>query len=92
MSLLRAISRTASFLRVLFVPVLIDDGCHLDQPQPVFDVFDDFSRAEELDAIGRRVAERLEQSRRDESRNVMRLTVEHPGRLFRREAGRKVPQ
>jgi hypothetical protein len=41
----------------------------------------------EFDAIGRRIAQRLEQLGRDQRRHVMRLAVQHPRRLFRREAG-----
>jgi DNA repair protein RadC len=39
-----------------------------------------------------RVAERLEQPRRNQRGNVMRLAVQHPARLFRREAGRQLTQ
>ena len=88
MSVLRAISRTASFLRVLFVPVLVDSVCHLDQPSAIFGKFQDVCRGKKLDAVGRRIAQRLEQTRADENRHIMRLAIQHPRRLLRRSVRR----
>ena len=68
--------------------MLIDGASDAHQPVAVFHEFQQISRREELDAIRRRIAEGFEQPGRDEDRDVMRLAVEHPSRLLRREAGR----
>ena len=76
------------FRGTVLVPVVVvfrvlDDGVgHLRQPRPVLDGFQDVRRAEELDAIGRRVAERLEETGGHECGNRGRRTVQQPRHLF----------
>ena len=50
------------------------------------------SEGKEVDAVRRWVAQRLEQPRRHQNRHIMRLAIEHPGRLFRRQTRRKLPE
>ena len=49
-------------------------------------------RGKILDAVWRRIAQRLEQSRRHQDRHIMRLAIQHPRRLLRRQAGRQLVQ
>lgn len=76
------------FSGVLPLPVLVDGVRHLDQPGAVFGKLQHIRRAEKLSAVLRRVAQRLEQPGGNERRNIVRLTVEHPPRLLRREPRR----
>ena len=75
------------FTGILFLPVLANCVADFDQPRAVFHNFQHVRRGKILGAILRRVAERLEQPRRNQRGNVMRLAVQHPARLLRREAG-----
>ncbi len=75
---------------VLPLPVLIDGVRDLDKPRPILDQLQNIRRCEELDPIRCGVAKRLEQPRRDENRNIVRLATEHPGRLFRSQPGRRL--
>jgi hypothetical protein len=68
--------------------VLIHGIGDLYQPRFVFSHFEQFSRSKELDAIRRRITQWLEQTRRHENRHIMRLAVEHPTGLFRRQTRR----
>jgi len=70
------------------MPVLVDGVGHFGQPGTVFEKFQNIRRAEKLSAVLRRVAQRLEQPGGNERRNIVRLTVEHPPRLLRREPRR----
>ena len=79
------------FAGVLVLPMLADGVGDFDQPSAVFGRFQNVRRRKILGAILRGVAERLEQPRRDERRNVVRLAVQHPARLLRREAGGQLP-
>jgi hypothetical protein len=72
------------------LPVLADSVGYLDQPRPVFGELDQIDGAEKLDAIGRRVPQRLQQARGNQDGNIMRLTIQHPGGLLGREAGRQL--
>jgi len=72
--------------------MLIDGVRHLCQPGTVFEKFQNIRRAEKLDAVRRRVSERLEQPERDERRNIVRLAIQDPSCLFRREAGGQLAQ
>jgi hypothetical protein len=69
------------------VPMLIDGICHLRQPGPILEKFQNVRRAEKLDAVLRGVAKRLEQSGRDQGRNIVRLAIEQPStsRRIRRD-------
>ena len=80
------------FAGVLFLPVLANGVGDFDQPSAVFGRFQNVRRAKILGGILRRIAERLEQPRRDQRGNVMRLAVQHPARLLRREAGGQLSQ
>ena len=71
---------------ILPVPVLVDGHCHLDQPRTIFGNLQKVRRGKILGAICWRVAERFEHPRRNQGRNVVRLAVQHPARLFRRQA------
>ena len=67
----------------------IRDFC---QPCPVLDLFQNFRRGKVFNAVWRRIAERLEQTSGNKNRHIMRLAIQHPRRLLRRQAGRQLPQ
>ena len=75
------------FTGVLFLPVLANGVGDFDEPSTVFRNFQNVRRRKILGAILRGSAERLEQPRPNQRGNVMRLAVQHPARLLRREAG-----
>ncbi len=77
--------RAFSLPAILPLPVVGDCDGHSREPTTVFAVFDKVGGGEELDAVGRGIAEGLEQPRGDEDGHVMHLTSEHPGGLLRRE-------
>ena len=80
--------QTGAFLAgVLPLPMLVDGVRHLDQPSAVFGKLQHVRRAEKLAAVLRRVAQRLEQPGGNERRNIVRLAIEQPSRLLRREPG-----
>lgn len=58
-----------------------------DQPSAVFRNLQNVGSRKILGAVLRGIAERLEQPRIDQRGNVMRLAVQHPACLFRRETG-----
>ena len=64
----------------------------LDQPGTVFCHFKNVRRGEILGGIWGKITERLEQPGIDQSRNIVRLAVQHPARLLRREAGGQLSQ
>ena len=72
--------------------MLTDGVGHLHQPGAILGEFEQIHSRKELDAIGLRIAQGLEQARRDDNGNIMRLTIQHPRRLFRRQARRQPPQ
>lgn len=78
--------------RVFLVPVLINGVCDLGKPGTIFDQIQNIRRGKELDSIGRRVAERLEQPGRDENRDIMRLAAQHPARFFDGKPGGQLPR
>jgi len=86
-----AVHRTA-FFGILPLPMLVNGRGQPDQPCSIFSIFQHVRRGEKLDGIRRRVAQRLQQTVCNERRNVMRLAIQHPGRLLRRQAGRKLAQ
>jgi hypothetical protein len=88
----QALRQTVFFAGILLVPVLIDGAGDAHQPVAVFHEFQQVRRCKKLDAVRRWIAEGFEQPGGDEHRNVMRLTVEHPRRLLRREAGWQLAQ
>ena len=76
-----------SFGRVPLLPVLIQRIRDFCQPGSVLNLFQQFRRGKKLDAVRRRIAQRLEQPRGHQDRHIMRLAVQHPSRLLRRQAG-----
>lgn len=58
---------------------------HPCEPASFSREFEHFCRREELDAVGRGVAERLEQARGDEDRHVVKLAAQHPSGLLCRQ-------
>ena len=90
--ILRPVQRGAFLPGILALPVLIDGVRHLYQPRAVLKKFQYIRRAEKLAAVLGRIAQRLEQAGRHQRRNVVRLAVEHPPRLFRRQAGGQLAQ
>ena len=80
------------FAGVLVLPVLANGIRDLDQPSPVFHGFQHVRRGEILRGILRRIAEWLEQPGGNQRGDVMRLAVQHPARLFRRQAGGQLSQ
>lgn len=75
------------FAGILFLPVLANGIADFDQPSAVFRQFQHIRRGEILGGVLGKITERLEQSRRNQRRNIVRLAVQHPARLLRREAG-----
>ena len=55
---------------VFLVPMLAVGACHLGEPGVILDQFQNIRRGEKLNAVGRRVAQRLEQPGRDEDRRL----------------------
>ena len=62
------------------------------KPGAVIGQFNQFGCGEIINAPGRRIAQRLEQPGIDQRWNVMRLTIEHPGRLLCRQTRRQPAQ
>ena len=80
--------RWTIFLRgISLLPVLVQRIRNFSQPRPVFDLFLQFRRGKTLYAIRFRIAQWLEQARGHENRHIMRLAIEHPRRLLRRQPG-----
>lgn len=74
------------------MPVQVHRVGRPGQPSSILAKFSDFHRSEEFDAVGGRIAERLQEPGRDECWNVMRLAIQHPGNLLHREAGWQLPK
>lgn len=87
MTILRQIRRMVFFAGILVLPMLANGVADFDQPSTVFRQFQNVRRGKILAAIGRRIAQRLEQPGIEQRGDVMRLAVQHPARLLRREAG-----
>ena len=92
MAVLRTIRQMIFLGGISHLPMLIQRIRDLRQPRPVFDLFQQFRRGKELDAVRWRIAQRLEQARTDENRYIMRLAIQHPGYLLRRQAGWQLSQ
>lgn len=86
MTILRTIGRTVFLPTVLPLPMLANGVADLDQPGAVLGNFQKVSRGKILGTIGRRVAQRLEQPGMNQRRYVVRLAVQHPACLLRRQA------
>jgi len=84
MAVLWAIQRVA-FFPILLLPMLVYGRRHLDEPRPVFGKFQNIRRGKILRAVWRWIAQWLEQPGMNQRRNIVRLAVQHPARLFRRE-------
>lgn len=82
----------AAFARIFIVPVLIDSAGNAHQPVTIFREFQKFVRGKKLDTVRRWIAERFEQPRSDERRHIMRLAIQHPRRLLRRQARRQLAE
>jgi len=72
--------------------MLLDGRCHLDQPSAIFGNFLEVRRGKILDAIRCGIAKGLEQAGMDQRRNVVRLAVQQPAGLLRREADWQLAQ
>ena len=72
--------------------MLIDRICHFDQPCTVFDQLEQFRRSKILNAVLRRIAQRLEQTRGNQNRHVMRLAIQNPSSMFRCQPGRNLSE
>ncbi len=68
------------------LPMLADSISGFDEPSAVFGDFQQVSRRKILGAVLGRIAKRFKQPRIDQCGDVMHLAVQHPTRLFRREA------
>ena len=86
MAILRQIRRMVFLAGVLVLRMQAYGVGDFDEPGTVFGCFQNIGSRKILCAVLRGIAERLEQPRRNQSRNVVRLAVQHPARLFRREA------
>jgi hypothetical protein len=80
-----AIGRMVFVAGVLVLPVLADGVGDFDKPSAVFGGFQNIGSRKKLCAVLRGIAERLEQPRGNQRGNVMRLAVQHPTGLLRRE-------
>lgn len=80
------------FAGVLFLPMLANGIADFDQPSAVFRQFQNVRRRKILGGVLGKITERLEQPGIDQRGNVMRLAVQHPARLLRREAGGQLSQ
>ena len=80
------------FPSVLFLPVLANGVSDFDEPRAVFGNLQNVRRRKILGGILRRITQRLEQPRRDQRGNVMRLAVQDPRRLLRRQADGQLSQ
>ena len=78
--------------RIFLLPMLADGRAGAHQPFAVFDLFQQIRRGEILDAVGRWIAQRFQQPGRHQRREVMRLAIDDPRRLLRRQAGRQLAQ
>ena len=77
---------------ILMLPVLTNRVADFDQPTTVFRHFQHVRRGKILGGIWGKITERFEQSGIDQRGNIMRLAVQHPARLLRREAGGQLSQ
>jgi hypothetical protein len=75
---------------ILFLPMLVDCVCDLRKPRPVLGLFHHLGGGKKLDAVRRRIAERLEQARSHKNRHVVWLAIQNPRRLLRREPCRQL--
>ena len=87
-----AVEGMVFFAGVLLLPVLANGVADFDQPSAVFRNLQNVGSRKILGAVLRGVAERLEQPRRNQRGNVVRLAVEHPASLLRREADGQLAQ
>ena len=92
MTILRRVRRMVFCAGVLVLPVLADGIGDFDEPGTIFGRFQNIGSRKILGAVLCRIAERLEQPGVDERGNVVRLAVQHPARLFRREAKRQLTE
>lgn len=65
---------------------------HPDQPSPIFDGLQDIGCGEELYGVRLWAPQRFEQPRRNQNRDIMRLAVQNPSRLLRRQTARQLPE
>ena len=79
------------FAGVLLLPVLANGVADFDQPSAVFRNLQNIRRRKILGGVLGGIAERLEQPRRNQGGDVVRLAVQHPARLLRREASGQLP-
>ena len=86
MAILRQVRRMVFLASVLVLPMLAYGVGDFGEPGTIFGSFQNVGSRKILCAVLRGIAERLEQPRRNQGRNVVCLAVEHPARLFRREA------
>src|SRR5579863_4629276 len=91
MTVLRIVRRTV-FLCILLLPVGVYGRRHLDQPGTILCGLQQVRRGKILRAIGRGVAEGLEQAGMNQRGDVVRLTVQYPSRLLCIEPNGKLPQ
>ena len=91
-TILLHIHRMVFLAGVLVLPMLADGVGDFNQPSAVFGQFQHVGSGKKLDAVLRRIAQRLEQPSVHECRNIMRLAVQHPARLLRRQAGGQLIQ
>ena len=73
--------------RIFLLPMVGDRLGHFGQPVPVFGMVHDLDGGKKFNPVGRGIAQRLEQPGGDQHRDIMRLAVQHPGRLLRRQPG-----
>jgi len=74
------------------MPVMIDGIGYFRQPVLILGEFQHIRCAKEFDAVGGRIAQRFQEAGGDQNGNVMRLTIQDPRRLFRREPRGQLPE
>lgn len=84
--------KSGLFSSVLFLPMLANGVADFDQPTTVFRHFQHVRRGKILGGIWGKITERLEQPGIDQRGNIVRLAVQHPARLLRRQAGGQLSQ
>jgi hypothetical protein len=92
MTVRRTIRHTIFLVGIYFLPMLIQGIRDFCQPCPVLNLFQQFQRRKVFDTVRRWIPQRFQQPHTDENRHIRWLAVQHPSRLFRRQAGWQLVQ
>lgn len=64
--------------------------CHFGEPGAILGLFENIQGGEKFDAVGRGIAQRLEQPGCGQYGDIMRLTIQDPCDLLGIQSGRKI--